>query len=389
MLSLKRPGSRFAIASVLVLGLLGVAPAAVAAPTAPEDAQEPGRRGGQVLLFAADGLRQDIVERYASERRGGPVPGFADLLRRGASADGGGMLTQAPPNTGAGWYTMATGAWPGVHGSTNNTFHINSQPFGNRTAAFDPGVLSAETIAQSAERGGKKVIQMEWAGGRNAVTNGPTVDFRTFASGRGVTTNYVSPSDRPALITAFGLQYDQVTLAPATGWTGAPTSYSPALETRMRVLDFGVDKYGLDAYIYDSTDDGLTNYDRVLFARGKNAAEPVADLAEGEIADVKVTIVGGTLDGLTGGMLVKVETLSDDASQVRLFHTSVTRANATWPNWPGEDGLHATSPSSSRSASRPRPPATSPSSRRASSARRPTSSRGCTGRRVTTRCSST
>ena len=145
-------------------------------------------------MFAADGLRQDIVERYAADRG---VPGFADLLRRGASANGGGMLTQAPPNTGAGWYTMATGAWPGVHGSTNNTFHINSQPFANRTAAFDPGVLSAETIAQSAERGGKKVIQMEWAGGRNGIIDGPTVDFRAFLSGRGVTTNFVSPTDRP------------------------------------------------------------------------------------------------------------------------------------------------------------------------------------------------
>ncbi|MGH8775839.1 MAG: 5'-nucleotidase C-terminal domain-containing protein [Jiangellaceae bacterium] len=292
----------------------------------------------QVLLFAADGLRQDIVERYAADRG---VPGFADLLRRGAAAEGGGMLTQAPPNTGAGWYTMATGSWPGVHGSTNNTFFKNSpsEPFANRTAAFDPGVLSAETIAQSAERGGKKVIQMEWAGGRNGTIAGPTVDFRVFASGRGVTTNYVSPSDRPALISAFGLQYDQVTLAPAAGWTDAPESFSPALETRMRVLDFGIDKYGLDAYVYDSTDDGATTYDRVLFARDKNGADPVADLPKGELADVKVTVDGGALDGLTAGMLVKVEELTADASQVRLFHTSVTRANASWPDWPGEPGF--------------------------------------------------
>ena len=144
------------------------------------------------------------------------------------------MLTQAPPNTGAGWYTMATGAWPGVTGSTNNTFHINTQPLGNRTAAFDAGVLQAETIAQSAERGGKKVIQLEWAGGRNGAINGPTVDFRSFFSGRGVTTNFISPSDREPLISSFGLQYDHRLRrpgrlpaggpAPATGWTGAPRS---------------------------------------------------------------------------------------------------------------------------------------------------------------------
>ena len=38
-------------------------------------------------------------------------------------------------------------------------------------------------------------------------------------------------------------------------------------------------------------------------------------------------------------MLVKVEELHADASQVRLFHTSVTRANATWAGWPGEAGF--------------------------------------------------
>ncbi len=339
--------AQIAVISVLAL----VASLAVIAPSQavpPATASPNLARADQVLLFAADGLRQDIVERYADDKG---VPGFADLLRRGASADGGGMLTQAPPNTGAGWYTMATGAWPGVHGSTNNTFHTNNQPFSrNRTAAFDSGVLSAETIAQSAERGGKKVVQMEWAGGRNGTIAGPTVDFRTFLSGRGVTTNFVSPIDRPALIASFGLQYDRAdgALTPVTphavpaasGWSNVPTSHSPALETRMRVIDFGVDKYGLDAYIYDSTDDGTTNYDRVLFARGKDGAAQVADLSKADgFADVKVTVQGGALNGLTAGMLIKVEELNADASQVRLFHTSVTRANASWPGWPGEPGF--------------------------------------------------
>jgi 2',3'-cyclic-nucleotide 2'-phosphodiesterase (5'-nucleotidase family)/predicted AlkP superfamily phosphohydrolase/phosphomutase len=332
----RRP--RFVVAATFAVGAL-IATSLPTSAVAPAQVQVLAPHSDRVLLFAADGLRQDIVQRYAAERGG--VPGFSELLKKGAAADDGGMLTQAPPNTGAGWYTMATGAWPAVHGSTNNTFFTNSptQPFANRTAAFDSGVLSAETIAQAAERGGKRVIQMEWAGGRNGTIEGPTVDFRTFLSGRGVTTNFVSPSDRPALISSFGLQYDQVVLAAATGWSNVPPSHSPALETHMRVLDFGVDKYGLDAYVYDSTDDGTTNYDRVLFARGKDGADPVADVAKGELADVKVTIVEGALAGLTAGMLVKVEELTPDASQVRLFHTSVTRANATWPSWPGEPGF--------------------------------------------------
>ena len=45
-------------------------------------------------------------------------------------------------------------------------------------------------------------------------------------------------------------------------------------------------------------------------------------------------ISGGALDGKTAGLLVKVETLISDLSKVRLFHTSVTRAIASWPTGP-------------------------------------------------------
>ena len=143
-------------ASLLALSQLGAATAVLATH------DQPSSRSDHAIFFAADGMRQDAVKRYADE---GVMPTMRSFLRNGTYASGNGLLTQAPPNTGAGWYTLATGAWPGVHGSTNNTFHITVSRFANRTAAFDPGTLQAETIAQSAERGGKKVAQIEWAGG--------------------------------------------------------------------------------------------------------------------------------------------------------------------------------------------------------------------------------
>nr|MBP7692968.1 alkaline phosphatase family protein [Anaerolineales bacterium] len=301
------------------------------------------------IFFAADGLRQDLVQDYAQQKL---LPTLRELLKEGASAADGGLLTQAPPNTGAGWYSLATGAWAGVHGSTNNTFHRNGAPLSTRTGSFDAGVLQAETLAQAAERGGLKVAQVEWAGGRNGVIAGPTVDFRGFFSGRGVATNFVGATDDAAFVASFGLQFDHPAgfagqaafpgAAPvdAAGWVNVPRSYSPAKEMRLRVLDFGVDKYGLDAYIFDSTNDRKVNYNRVLFARAKDGAQAVATLARGQWADVKVKISGGALDGKTAGFLVKVEALSGDLSQVRLFHTSVSRAIASWPGWsePGFTG---------------------------------------------------
>jgi len=322
-------------------------------------AQATSRPGGdkgkdKVLYFVSDGMRQDQIAKYSDQ---GLLPGFTEMLDHGTSASGNGLLTQAPPNTGAGWFTLATGAWPGVHGSTNNTFHINGSAFANSTSAFGAvNVLQAESLAQSAERGGKKVAQIEWAGGRSASIQGPTLDFRNFFSVRGVTTNYVGQSDIEANVRAFGVQFDhpagfaglapyaQAAPSPATGWSNVPASFSPAQEMHMQVKDTlnGTDKYGLNAYIYDSKNDGKTGYDRVLFSPTKDGAAKVGDLKEGELADVKVKLNLGAsnpLDGHTGAMLVKVERLDSDLSHVRLFHTSVTRAIASWPTWEGEPGF--------------------------------------------------
>src|SRR5512133_2706448 len=114
---------------LLVLGLLlGTASAPLSSQ--PQDPERTTR--DKVIFFAADGMRQDILSDYISK---GQIKASKGLMQRASSAQDDGLLTQAPPNTGAGWYTLATGAWPGVTGSTNNTFHVNGQPFTNRTAA--------------------------------------------------------------------------------------------------------------------------------------------------------------------------------------------------------------------------------------------------------------
>ncbi len=339
--------------TAVAVAAIGVLASTLVAPVAANRHQhdnDDGRHSDNAVFFASDGMRQDLVARYASM---GLMPTMGSMLKKGTYASGNGLLTQAPPNTGAGWYSLATGAWPGVHASTNNTFHVNGNVFANSTSAFASGVLKAESIAQAAERGGLKVAQVEWAGGANASIQGPTIDFQSFGSGRGVSTNFVGQPgdvlfDDPAFIGSFGLQFDTpnglvipgaapdiapfpaAAPTPATGWSGnLPQTFSPAQEMRLRVLDFGTDKYGLNAWIFDSTNDSKTNYDKVLFSRTKSAADAVATIGKGVFADVKVKIQGGALDGKTAGMLVRVEELTPDLSRVRLFHTSVSRAIAT------------------------------------------------------------
>src|SRR3712207_2702167 len=89
------------------------------------------------ILFASDGVREDMVNHYA---RQGAMRTFRALIRDGAQGQNG-LLQAFPPNTGVGWYTLATGTWPSEHGSTNNTFHRTGDQFSNRTAFSTNAIL--------------------------------------------------------------------------------------------------------------------------------------------------------------------------------------------------------------------------------------------------------
>jgi 2',3'-cyclic-nucleotide 2'-phosphodiesterase (5'-nucleotidase family) len=239
----------------------------------------------KVVFFSADGMRPDLMEKYA---RQGVMPTYAGLMEQGVRGDNG--LVQAfPPNTGVGWYTLATGTYPSEHGSTNNTFFRAGDSFNNRTAAFSAGVLQADTIAEATERAGKKVVSVEWSGASRTMTplQGPVVDYRNFYSNRGLWTNWDVPG-QPAGANAFGVQYQRNDLADATDWSNVPVSNSPPKQGTFDLGSYasgGVpvianDQY--DFYIYDSTDDATINYDHVLIVpntAGKDGSQAVADLS--------------------------------------------------------------------------------------------------------------
>jgi predicted AlkP superfamily pyrophosphatase or phosphodiesterase len=147
--------------AVLVLGALLVGPSTAALYAVNAD-----DTSNRAIFFSSDGMRPDLLKRYVQQ---GGMPTYADLMKRGVTGDNG--LEQAfPPNTGVGWYTLATGTWPSEHGSTNNTFHRTGEAnFNNSTSFATTGLLQADTIQQSAERAGKTVVSLEWSGSRNLV----------------------------------------------------------------------------------------------------------------------------------------------------------------------------------------------------------------------------
>jgi len=322
---------------VLLLLALIVAPLLSASSSInPSIAKPPEKPSAEkVIFFSADGMRQDLMALFALR---GHMPTYADLILRGSTGENG--LVQAfPPNTGVGWATLATGTYPGEHGSTNNTFHrVGEGNFNNRTSFATDGILQADTILQSAERAGKQVAAVEWVGARNLqpALQGPVVDFRTFFSNRGILLNYDLPG-QPAGANAFGVSYQRVDLDPASGWVNVPESFSPAVQEQLKLTNTAfpstnnIDRF-YDLYIYDSSDDSAVNYDRALFVpseAGKDGSQAIANMGPGDWADIKVTLTGA-LAGRTGGFYLKVIEIAPDLSKFRVYFTSIARANASF-----------------------------------------------------------
>ncbi len=289
----------------------------------------------RVVMFSSDGMRPDLMNHYVND---GVMPTYADLLETGVQGDNG-MLQAFPPNTGVGWYTMATGAWPAEHGSTNNTFHRTGDAFTNRTSFSGTGVLQADTIANAAERAGKKVAQLEWVGGRSAGINGPTVDFMNFFSTRGVLAAPLNTKEQEGAA-AFGISYQVAAFAPASGWTNVPAGdpAAPPQQTQLTVATTFAAQNPTrvyDVYVYDGVVDGTAKYDHAILVRstaGKNGSQKAVDLAVGDFKEIRLTGADGLIGaraGQTAGFYVKLITLTGDLSSFKLYFTSVTRAIAT------------------------------------------------------------
>jgi 2',3'-cyclic-nucleotide 2'-phosphodiesterase (5'-nucleotidase family)/predicted AlkP superfamily phosphohydrolase/phosphomutase len=329
-----------ALAAVVLTGTGLVATTASSAAASPAPAHHQGT-DTPVVLFSSDGMRPDLMQQYAGQ---GVMPTYASLMQSGATGDNG--LTQGfPPNTGQGWYTMATGAGPGVHGSTNNTFYDNRQPFTSSTSfAFhgngaSPGtdptnVLEAQSVASSAELAGKTVAQLEWTGGLNANINGPTVDFDTFFSGRGVLESPANAT-KQASAAKFGLSYQIAAFTPASGWTNVPASQGvPAQQTVLTVATSSASlnpTRTYDLYVYASTTKGYDRAVMVPTGAGKDGSRAAANLTPRTYSAVKLKGTDGligTAAGESAGFYVDITNLAPDLSTFQLYFTSITRPNA-------------------------------------------------------------
>ena len=281
-------------------------------------------RPRRAIFFGSDGMRHDLMKRYAAA---GEMPVLRGLMERGATGEGG-CLPALPTNTGSGWATLATGAWSGTTGAINNVFHATDTPIGTATSGFNSLLVQAETLIQAAERQGLSTASLEWPGTMPARSAGPVVDFRTFYSTRGALLKHDPPAHQPDIARRLGVSDQRTELAAAIGWQNVPVSRLTAREATVAIRSTrpqeNTDRV-YNVYVYATSNAG---YDRALIAEGKDGGAPLCELAAGQWAEVRVVLEGGRQAGLH----FKLIELALDLSQFWLYFTSISRARAHPPD---------------------------------------------------------
>ena len=191
-------------------------------------------------------------------------------------------------------------------------------------------MLQADTIANAAERAGKKVAQIDWVGGAAAGIDGPTVDFTNFFSTRGVLVGAANAIEQARLgVLRRHLPGGDRSLRPR-GWTNVPAG-DPAAPPKQTTLTidstFAAQNPNriYDVYFYDSVTDGGATYDHAIVEPGRQDGRGAVDRPEvGDFQPIKLTGADGLIGaraGQTAGHYVKLISLAPDAEPVQaLLH---------------------------------------------------------------------
>ena len=266
-----------ALLAALALGTFGAAGARA-------DTEASEALTEKAIFFAADGMRPDLVERYADA---GAMDTMEDLLddgvqrperpQAGVPAEHRRRLVHARDGHLAGRARLDQQHLPPQSARPTSTTAPRSRP---------PASCRPTRSCRPPSAPGRRSSRWSGSGARNLVPalQGPVVDFRTFFSDRGVLLNYDLPG-QPAGANAFGVAYQRVDLDPATrlderadARTARPRQEQLKVTNTAFPAGDNVDRF-YDLYIYDSTNDRRTNYDRVLVVpstAGKNGSAAAA-----------------------------------------------------------------------------------------------------------------
>ncbi len=242
----------------------------------------------KLYWFIPDGLRAEPVTFKIFEwAREGKLPNIKTLMEQGSY---GYSLPVFPGHTPTNFATLLTGSTPNVHGVADGPMRLQRYPLSIISkSGFSSHAKQVPPIWYTLEKNGSRVALLSVPGSTPPeLSKGITIKGRW--GGWGIefaATNFHNASDT-TLRTRQGIEnrlFEQgqpltkyINSSKADGWVSPPESFS---EPRQLQLE----NWGetLFAYIYDSQNDNIEQYDRILLSRDRKTT--LVDLRVGEWSD--------------------------------------------------------------------------------------------------------
>jgi len=244
------------------------------------------RRNIKLYWFIPDGLRADpslfTLYKWAEE---GILPNLKKMMESGSY---GYSVPVFPGHTPTNFATLLTGSTPRVHGIADGPMHIEGYPLKMVSkGGFSSVAKKVPPIWYTLEENGLVSTVLSVPGSTPPeLDTGMTIRGRWGGWGMDFPAVIFHTADDVALrryqgmgsrVFRFGSELTKfVTAENPEGWKlNLPQSFSPLREVKLN--NWGDTVYGC---IYDSSNDGVVNYDHVLFSRDKK--QELVRLAEGQ-----------------------------------------------------------------------------------------------------------
>jgi len=253
----------------------------------------PGIARPKVVLISLDGATPSLVEEYLSKGVLNPNQGLGLLKKRGIMAQQ--NVTCTPSLTAACHIAIASGSTAARNDINSNSFHLVASPFNQNISGFaapiggysidgptespDP---TAEPLWLPLRDSGKRVVTATFPGGDGAdirvpgLSNSPIIQS---ASKR--TVDYTVPFGTFAGVDAKGFSLSAANFDSASSTTIAQlnaagkNSYSQVLQASLNdKFTVGGVNYDIQAAALDTTNDGLVNYDTLVFFDANQGIKP-------------------------------------------------------------------------------------------------------------------
>jgi predicted AlkP superfamily phosphohydrolase/phosphomutase len=234
----------------------------------------------KLLMLGLDAALPDLIVKFTQE---GSMPNTRKLMEKGFFSR---AVTTFPPLTAAAWGAITTGAGPGTAAIPSLMVHEPGTPLDQWHTSFDRRMLKAETLWEAATPAGRKTLLVNWPvtyplGIDNGVQLAASLNppFRYFYMPLWDIASSSIFSTRQERCNQVPGRAVRVNLQPASGWANLPAGAAEPLELTIDVPPTYAKGPRYHLLILNTQG---AKYDRVIVCRGKDAAQVVADLSEGQ-----------------------------------------------------------------------------------------------------------